>query len=775
MGQFGIGQAVRRTEDARFVTGTGRYTDDVNDPDQVHAFVLRSPHAHARIRRIDTKAARGVAGVLGVWTGADLAKKTRSNPCLVPLKNRDGKTIFIPEHMPLAADVARHVGDSVALVVAETLDQAKDAAELIEVEYEALPAIVDPVAASEGAGPAIWSALPNNIAFDVDRGDPKTVEAAFKEAAHVTRLRLVNNRVMVAPIEPRAAVAVPGKDGRTTLYVCSQNIHRMRATVAGMALIGEDKLRIVTPDVGGGFGMKIFAYGEYGLVVWASRELNRPVKWRSERQDAFVTDTGGRDNHTDVELAIDKDGRFLALRTRNVANMGAYLSNFAPFIPTDAGTPVLGSVYRFRAVHARVIGVYTNTTPIDAYRGAGRPESNYAVERGVDQAARELKIDPAELRRRNFIPKEAFPTKSGMGIPYDSGDFHKNLEDALRHAGAASFEKRRAEAKARGKLRGLGIAYYIEMTMGSPAERAAVAFKPDGTVLVTVGTQTNGQGHETAFAQVLSDRLGIPFDKIRVTQGDSDALPLGGGTGGSRSMVMAGTAITDTAEKVVAKGKRYAARVLETAEADIEFQIGRFKVVGTDRGIDLLDLAAKAREARFALAGEATQGLDSLGGVDNQSAITFPNGCHICEVEIDPDTGGTRVLAYTVVDDFGKVVNPMLVEGQVHGGVVQGLGQALLENTVFDQQSGQLLTGSFMDYAMPRADDMPSITFHRNEVPCRNNPMGIKGCGEAGTVGAAPAAINAVIDALRPLGIGSFDMPATPQRVWSAIREARRG
>jgi carbon-monoxide dehydrogenase large subunit len=772
MGQFGIGQPVRRTEDARFVTGRGRYTDDVNLPGQAAAYVLRSPHAHAKILRVDANAAKAAPGVRLVLTGADVKGKIQPVPCIIPMKNRDGSLRADPPHPVLADERVRHVGDPVAFVVAETLAEARDAAELIEIDYETLPAIADTEAAAQPGAIKVYDAMASNVCFDWEKGDRAGVEAAFNAAAHVVSAKVINNRIVVATMEPRMALAGLEPDGRLVFYVSSQNAFNIKAQLCGMLGLKPKELHAITPDVGGGFGMKLFMYAEYALALYAAKTLGRAVKWRAERGEAFLSDTQGRDNVTVGELALDKDLRFLALRVRNIANMGAYFSTFAPYIPTDAGTPLLASVYTFKAIHTEVRGVFTNTVPVDAYRGAGRPEANYLVERLIDKAARELKVSPAELRRRNFIPPNAFPYKTVMGHTYDSGEFARNLDDALKLADADGFEARRADAKKRGKLRGLGLTYYVEGTGGGPTENAAVRFEPDGGVTVWVGTQTNGQGHETAFAQILSDKLGIPFDKIRVTQGDTDMLTVGGGTGGSRSLIMAGGAVLDVSNKIVERGKRFAARALEAAEADIAFADGVFRIAGTDRRIDILALAAKARDARFVPEGEKP-GLDTAATFAVQTVHTFPNGAHVCEVEIDQETGATEVVKFVAVDDFGKVVNPLLVEGQVHGGIGQGLGQALLENAHFDPESAQMIAGSFMDYALPRADDFPSFVVGRNEVPCRTNPLGVKGCGEAGAVGAPQTAIIAIIDALRPLGIESIDMPATPLKVWQAIRAAK--
>ncbi|MCS6891550.1 MAG: xanthine dehydrogenase family protein molybdopterin-binding subunit [Rhodovarius sp.] len=769
MAKFGLSQSVRRVEDPRLLVGAGRYTDDIALPGQAYGVVLRSPHAHARIRSIDTTAARAMPGVLLVLTGADLAAAGVGElPCTIPLKNRDGTPRADTPRLPLATDRVRHVGDPVAFIVAETLEQARDAAEAVVVDYEPLPAATDLATAWQAGASQIWPHAPNNICFDWETGDAAATDAAFAEAAHITRLTVVNNRVVVASMEGRACAAqYDAGSGKLTLYCGTQGSWLVRDLLAEHVLkVPPETIRVVTPDVGGGFGMKLYLYAEYALCALAARQLGRPVKWTAERSEAFLSDTHGRDNITLGELALDKEGRFLALRTRNYANMGAYLSTFAPYIPTLAGTKVLASVYRFRAIHARVIGVFTNTVPVDAYRGAGRPESNYLVERLIDTAAREMGIDRIELRRRNMVPPSAMPYTTPVGQRYDSGDFLTVLEAALARADWAGFPARREEAARRGKRRGIGLAYYLEATGGAATERAEVRFTADGFAEVWVGTQSTGQGHETAYAMLTSHELGIPIEKIRVRQGDTDEVPTGGGTGGARSLYSEGAAILATTAAVIEKGKQAASEVLEAAVADIEFEAGRFRVAGTDRGIDILELAARQR-ARAA-AGEAATLLDAAE-VAKIPAHTFPNGCHIAEVEVDPETGVIEIVRYVVVDDVGHVLNPLIVRGQVHGGVAQGIGQAVLERAAYDPASGQLLTASFMDYALPRAEDLPAIEVDLIEVPCETNPLGVKGAGEAGAVGSPPAVINALVDALEGRHI---DMPATPEAVWKAVRAA---
>ncbi|MCU0887667.1 MAG: xanthine dehydrogenase family protein molybdopterin-binding subunit [Rubritepida sp.] len=777
MPKFGLSQSVRRVEDPRLLLGHGRYTDDIALEGEAAGVVLRSPHAHAEIKAIDASAAKAMPGVLAVITGADLvAMGIGEVPCAIPLKNKDGTDRANTPRLPLATDRVRHVGDPVAFVVAETLQQARDAAEAVMVDYAELPSATDLATAHEPGQPQIWAGAPNNVCFDWEAGDKDRAAALIGQAAHVTRLTVVNNRVVVASMEGRACAAeYEAASGRYTLYAGTQGSWLVKNLLASSVLkVDPDKIRVMTPDVGGGFGMKLYLYAEYALCAIAAKQVGRPVKWRAERSEAFQSDTHGRDNITLGELALDKDGKFLALRTKNVANMGAYLSTFAPFIPTGAGTKVLASVYSFQAIHANVIGVLTNTVPVDAYRGAGRPESNYLVERLIDQAAREMGIDRVEMRRRNMVVQASMPYVTAMGQRYDSGDFPRLMDSALAKIDWAGFPARRAEAAKRGKKRGIGVAYYLEATGGGPTENAKVVFADDGLVDVFVGTQSTGQGHETAYAMLTSHELGIPMDRIRVKQGDSDSLPAGGGTGGARSLYSEGQAILVTTASVVEKGKQAAAEALEAAVVDIEFTPkgpngGQFAVAGTDRAIGILDLAAKQR-ARVA-AGEDTFLLDTLETAKIE-AHTFPNGCHVAEVEVDPDTGVVTIPRYIVVDDVGHALNPLIVRGQVHGGVAQGIGQAVMERTAYDKESGQLLSASFMDYALPRAEDLPDIEVDLIEVPCETNPLGVKGAGEAGAVGSPPAVVNALIDALSDAGITAIDMPATPETVWKALHAA---
>jgi carbon-monoxide dehydrogenase large subunit len=774
MAKFGVGQPVRRVEDQRFITGSGRYTDDIDLDGQAYIAVVRSPEAHARIASIDVGAAKGAAGVLAVITGAEYAK-TGGNalPCGIPMENRDGSKGQNRLRPVLCTDRVRHVGDNVAFVVAETASQAKDAAELVAVDYDSLPVVADTESAAEPGQPLVHDDVPNNLSFDWEYGDRAAVDAAFARAAHVTRLRVINNRLVANAIEPRAAIAdYDAAAGTVTLHTCTQGGWLLIDILAGTLKIDSSNVRILTPDVGGGFGMKALFYPEYAMAAWASRLLGRPVKWTGERSETFLADAMGRDHVTEAELALDGDHRIIGLRVETTANMGAYSSLFGPFIPTGAALKVLPGVYDVKHLVYRVKGVLTNTTPVDAYRGAGRPESIYLMERLMDAAAREVGEDRVEFRRKNFIPSSAMPFKTAAGEIYDSGDFARVMDTALEQADWGGFARRRSEAAARGMRRGIGMSYYIESTMGDPQEAAKITFEEDGTVSVAVGTQSNGQGHETAYMQLLNDRFGIPFEKIRIVQGDTAQLKWGGGTGGSRSLTAEGMAIRDASDLVIERGKHYAAQEFETAAADIEFarEAGEFRVIGTDRRIGILELAAKARTMPPPEGGAPGLDAEAMAKID---AWTFPNGCHVAEVEIDPDTGATRIVNYVAVDDFGVVLNPLLVAGQVHGGVVQGLGQALMEHAIYDD-SGQLLTGSFMDYAMPHAAEMPSFRVSTVEVPCKNNPLGVKGCGEAGSVASPAAVINAIIDALAELGVRQIDMPATPHRIWQAIQQHQR-
>jgi aerobic carbon-monoxide dehydrogenase large subunit len=771
MKQFGIGQPVRRVEDRRFITGRGSYLDDINLLCQSYAFMLRSPHAHARIRGINSAAALAGPGVVAVLTGEDLAHDGIGTiPCLSTVSNRDGSSSVLPPHPAIALDRVRHVGDTVAMVVAESAAAARDAAELIVVDYEPLSAAVDTVHALDPGQPQVWDEAPGNLCFDWEVGDQTAVEGAMAGAHHRISLQLVNNRIVVNSMEPRGAIGEyePGEESYT-LWSSTQGSHFLRSLLADSVFkIPENRIRVVTRDVGGGFGMKLFLYPEHILVLWAAKRVGRPVKWIPDRADAFMTDTQGRDNITRLDLALDEELRFLALEVELFANMGAYLSNFAPEIPTASGAVMHSGVYAIPAVHVGVKGVFTNTIPVDAYRGAGRPEAAYAIERLIDYAARRLGVPSQELRRRNFITPEAMPYQTALGLNYDSGEFAGNMDQALAAADVAGFPARRTAARARGRYRGLGHAVYIEQSGFPPDEFAELRFDPSGTLTILMGTQSSGQGHQTAYTQLAAERLGVAPEKIRVQQGDTAAISFGRGTGGSRSIPVGGASLVQAADKLIAKGRLIAAHLFEAAEADVEFADGIFSVSGTDRRLGIEEVARAAYDPARQAPG-VEPGFDESGHYTPPQP-TFPNGCHVCEVEVEPDTGHIDILRYLVVDDFGIVINPLLLAGQVQGGVAQGVGQAMLERTVFDPETGQLLTGSLTDYCLARAADLPAIEFAYNVVPCRTNPLGVKGAGEAGAIGAPPALVNAAIDALAELGIEHLDMPLTPERLWQAIR-----
>jgi carbon-monoxide dehydrogenase large subunit len=774
--KFAVGQSVRRLEDPRLVQGLGRYSDDVNLPRQLHAVLVRSPHAHAHIVAIDTARALGAPGVAAVLTAADLTADGVGNlPSDRTRKRGDGTPAFATPRPALAHGRARHVGDPVALVVADTPAHAVDGAELVDVEWAPLPAVTATAAAARPGAPAVWDEASDNVAFVAESGQPEAVARAFEQAAHVSRLDFVVTRVAAAPLEPRAAVGdYDRRSGRYTLHTGIQAPHGTRTLLADVLRVPQSQVRVVTADVGGSFGMRSGLYPEMVLVLWAARRLGRPVKWASDRREGFVTDEHGRDNVSTVELALDRDGKFLALRVAITLNVGAYLT------PRSAGPGTnniggVAGVYTTPAIHHRTTGVFSNTTPTGPYRGAGRPEATYAIERVIDVAARELRIDPVELRRRNLIPASAMPFKTGLVFTYDSGDFARGMDLALSLADHAGFEKRRAQARARGKLRGLGIANAIEVAGGPYTalnpDTAEIRVNADGSVTVFTGSTSMGQGNETAFAQIVSERLGVAPERIQVLWGDSDALGAGRGNGGSGALSVGGSAVVRASERIVERGRRIAARVLEAAPEDVVFRDGRFTVAGTDKGLAFAEVARAAYQPK-----QLPPGLEpgfSETAAFTPPAVTFPNGCQVCEVEIDPDTGALRIVRHTVVDDVGRMVNPMLVKGQIHGGVVQGLGQALFEDLAYDAESGQLLTGSFMDYAMPRAEDVPLFEVDSHMVPTAVNPLGAKGVGEAGTVGALPALVNAVNDALAPLGVRHLDMPLTPARIWRAVHERR--
>jgi len=768
--KFGIGQPMRRHEDLRLITGRGRYTDDVSLPAMTQAFVLRSPVAHAHIKRVDTDAARRMPGVLFVATGEDIAADGLGDvPCTVPLTNRDGTPRHDTPRPALALGKVRHVGQPVALVVAETLTAARDAAEAIEIEYEALPAVTEAKDAIGAGAPQLFDRIPGNIVFDWDNdmGDAKATEAAFAKAVRVVSLELVNNRVVVNSMEPRNAIAeYDAASGRSTLYTATQGPHFVRDPLAEIVLkLPKEKLRLITPNVGGGFGMKAFVYPEHALVVWASRKIGRPVKWQEDRSEGFVSDNQGRDHLTRAELALDDQGRFLGLRVFILANIGAYLSPFGCFVPTRS-TDLVSGLYAIGAIHINVKGVCTNTVPVCAYRGAGRPEAAYLLERLVDAAARELGMSPDAIRRINFVPPSAMPYTSATKLLFDSGEFEEVMDRCMAAAEWPSFAKRRAQSERNGKLRGIGMATYTERCGGGFPETASIEFKDERIELV-MGNQEYGSGLVTSYKQLVSDQLGIDPDRIDVIMGDTDRTPAGL-TGGSRALAVAGTALYEAGRAIVGKGSQLAAHLLEVSAQDVVFADGAFGVPGTDLRLDIFAVAKAARDPAKLPAG-MEPGLDATHE-RVPPAQTFPNGCHIVEVEIDRNTGAVAIARYTVVDDFGRTINPLLLEGQVHGGIVQGIGQALLEHAVYDRDSGQLLAGSFMDYAMPRAGDLPSFAFSTHNVPTTANPLGVKGAGEAGAVGAPPAVINAIVDALyRHAGVRHIDMPATPGRVWEAL------
>jgi aerobic carbon-monoxide dehydrogenase large subunit len=768
--KFGIGQPVRRTEDPTLVRGQGQYTDDVKLPGEAYAVMVRSRVAHGVIKGIDTAAARKMPGVLAVYTGADL-KGYGTLKCIIPFNNRDGSPMIKPPRPALPSDKVRFVGDPVACVVAETLLQAKDASEAVEVDVDPLPAVVRPADAAQPGAPLIHAEAPGNVALDYHYGDSDQVAAAFAKAAHVTRLKLVNSRVVVNAIEPRAAIGVyDPASGRFTLHAPSQGVFGLRGNMAEILKVEPKQMRVLTGHVGGSFGMKSAPFPEYVCVLHAARALGRPVKWTDDRSGSFVSDSHGRDHELTAELALDADGTFLAVRISNYGNMGGFLSQVAPMPSTLNTVKNVQSVYRTPLIEVSTKCVFTNTTHVSAYRGAGRPEGNYYMERLIDAAAAEMEIDRIELRKRNQIKPRELPRKVASGSNYDSGDFPAVLKQALEVADVKGFAKRKRESRKRGKVRGLGIGSFLEVTAPPSKEMGGIRFEQDGTVTIITGTLDYGQGHAAPFAQVLAEKLGIPFERIRLKQNDSDELLAGGGTGGSKSIMHSGTAIVEASAKVIEQGKQIASHVLEASVADIEFAHGRFVIAGTDRSIGIMELADKLRSGINLPEGVPTS-LDVRHVSDGPGASTYPNGCHVCEVELDPNTGVIEVVKYASVNDFGTVINPLIVEGQLHGGVIQGIGQALMEMTVYDDE-GQFLTGSFMDYAMPRASDVPEVAVVNHPVPATTNVLGVKGCGEAGCAGSLTSVMNAVADALGEFGIRHLDMPATPYRVWRAIQDA---
>jgi carbon-monoxide dehydrogenase large subunit len=789
MASDGIGASVKRREDFRFLKGLGRYTDDIDVPRQTVCYFMRSTLAHARIDRIDTERAKNASGIVAVFTQADIdaSGPVGGIPCGWLVTSRDGTPMKEPKHPILASGKVRHVGDPIVAIVAETLAEAKAAAELVNIDYTELPAVIDMrKAISGGYSDPVHAEAADNLCYDWELGDKAATDAAFAKAAHVTKIDLVNNRLVANAIEPRAAIGhyeIATDD--YTLYTTSQNPHVIRLLMGAFVLqIPEHKLRVYAPDVGGGFGSKIYHYAEEAFVTWASKQVLRPVKWVAERSESFVSDAHGRDHVTHAEMAFDKDHNIIGLKAETLANLGGYLSTFATSVPTWLHGTLLAGQYRTPAIWCNVKAVFTNTVPVDAYRGAGRPEATYILERLVSKAARELGLDQAELRRRNFIRPDQFPYQTPVAVVYDTGDYEASMSKAIELADYQGFEARRAASKATGKLRGVGFASYIEAcgiapsslvgSLGARAglfEAATVRVNPTGSVTVLTGSHSHGQGHETTFAQVVADKLGIPMDSVDIVHGDTARVPFGLGTYGSRSLAVGGTAIVNAIDKVIEKGRKIAAHLLEAAEADIEFKDGAYTVKGTDRKKAFGEISLAAYVPHKYPIDQLEPGLEETAFYDPKN-FTFPAGTYICEVEVDPRTGEVEIASFVAADDFGNVVNPMIVEGQVHGGLVQGIGQALLEHAVYDE-NGQLRSGSFMDYSMPRADDVPFFKVTTTVTACTHNPLGVKGCGEAGAIGSPPAVINAICDALKDYGIDHIDMPATPARVWAAIQAAK--
>src|SRR5882724_3368179 len=772
----GIGASVKRREDVRLLTGQGRYAEDVNAAGQAYAAFVRSPHAHAGLISVDAKPALAIAGVLGVFTGRDLvADGVGPIPTLIAergggIRSRDGSAFAEPSWYPLATDRVRHVGEPLAIVVAATQAGARDAAEAVRVRYAEQPSVVDAVAALAEGAPRLHAGVEGNRAYDGECGDPDATARAIADAAHVTRLTLVDNRLVTCFLEPRAALTEwDGSTGRYTLHAGLQSVHQLASNLARVLGVAPERVRCVTGDVGGGFGSKIQVYPEYVALAWAARRLGRPVKWVSSRSEGFVSDVQSRDHLLRGELALDAAGRVTALRVHSTPNLGAYVAPSIPISTLSNMERMISGLYAIPAIHLRVDGALTNTVPINVYRGVGRLECVYTVERLIERAARETGRDRVALRRANFV--RTFPYRTATGAVYDSGNYVARLDEALERADVAGFPARRAEATGRGKLRGLGIGPYVEGTGGVPQEYAEVRVLPTGDVEVPIGSVSQGQGHETVFAQVVAERLGVPFETVRIIMGDTDRVADGVGTFASRSMVRGGSAAVEASDLLVAAGTRMAAHLLEAALADVEYRDGAFNVVGTDRSIGIFEVARVASAGRLPAALGTTLGAARMHA---NPAFAFANGCAVCEVEVDPETGAVEIVAWTMVDDSGRSVNPMIVHGQMHGAVAQGIGQALIERCVYDPEGGQLLSGSFLDYAIPRADDLPAISVTSRDVPSPTNPLGVKGAGEGGTVGAPGAVIHAILDALAPVGVTHIDMPATPERVWRAIQETRQ-
>ncbi len=764
MSKFGLSQPVRRVEDQRFLTGAGTYIEDIAPEGALHAVFIRAPVAHADITSLDIAEAAAAPGVRLVLTAAELGDGVQNDLPAGQIPNRDGTMSARPPRPVLADGRVRHVGEAVAMIVAETLAQAKDAVDLVEVDYDTRPAVTDGVAALEAEAPLVHEGAPGNLCYDWGIGDEAATDAALAAAAHRVELSLVNNRVVANPMETRGCLA-SWAEGRLTMHFNGQGVWDLKGDLATCLKLDESAVSVHTPDVGGGFGMKGFSYPEHVAVGEAARRLGATVKWIAERGEGFQTDVMGRDQTTRMVAGFDADHRIVAMKIETVANLGAYLSAAAVYIASDLAARVLTGVYDLQTAFFGVKGSFSNTTPVDAYRGAGRPEAQYQLERLMDKSARVLGVDPVALRRTNFIKPEQFPYSTIVGETYDVGDFNKVLDRALIEADYAGFPERKAQSRAAGKLRGLGLCYYIESILGAQNETATIEFAADGAIELLVGTQSNGQGHETVYAQFLHERTGLPFDKIRIVQGDSDRIKTGGGTGGSRSVTMQGTAINGAGDDLIQKMKPLAEEELEVSGADLVWEAGAWRVAGTDKAVDLYTLGQKARAA----------GRTEFLTQETETVVpgrSFPNGCHIAEVEIDLETGVTQCVRYTVVDDFGILMNPTLAEGQVHGGVAQGIGQAITEHVVFDEE-GQLLSATFMDYAMPRASDIPMIPFHHEGTPSTANDIGMKGCGEAGTVGALAAVTNAALDALWDEGVQQIDMPMTPHRVWSWLNGSK--
>ena len=779
----GIGASVRRKEDVRFLSGRGNYTDDINRPGQLYAVMRRSDRPHAKILGIDTAAASAAPGVVAIFTGADMAKEEIGGlPCGWQIHNKDGSPMAEPPHPVLAVGKVRHVGDPVAVVIADTKQQARDAAELISIDYQDLPSVSSTPDALATGAPLVHDEVPGNLCYDWHIGDKAVVDGVFAKAAHVVKLDLVNNRLVPNAMEPRAAIGdFDTSSGDYTLYTTSQNPHVIRLLMGAFVLhIPENKLRVVAPDVGGGFGSKIYHYAEEAIVTWASAKVRRPVKWTADRSESFMSDAHGRDHVSTAEMAVDADGKFLGLRIHTLANMGAYLSTFAPCVPTYLYATLLAGVYTTPVIYCEVKAVFTHTVPVDAYRGAGRPEATFLLERLVDCIAHDTGIDRVELRHKNFIAADAFPYQTPVALEYDSGDYQTTLRVALENSDYAGFEARRAEAAKRGKLRGIGVSTYLEAcgiapsaVVGSLGARAGlyevanIRVHPTGSVTVFTGTHSHGQGHETTLAQLVCDQLGVPLSQVDVVHGDTAKIPFGMGTYGSRSLAVGGSAMVKAMDKIIAKGKKIAAHLMEASVEDIEFANNTFTVAGTDKSKTLTDISLAAYVPHNYPIDVLEPGLDETAFYDPKN-FTFPGGCHVAEVEIDPETGVTEVINFTAVDDVGRVVNPMIVEGQIQGGVAQGIGQALLEAAIYDK-SGQLMSGSMMDYTMPRADNLPNFNVATENTMCTHNPLGSKGCGEVGAIGSPPAIMNAVIDALKQFGVRHIDMPATGPKLWSII------